>query len=150
MRKLVLLFWLLIPIPLHSAPMLSWPDKIILLTTTDNKASIGEEKRAAKGAAFDYYFVDHSKKILSGFEQAFPKKLIKEPEEVRNQYIAKHFAPQLKAYTPEIMRSEMGIGLVKLFQIKRVPAVIINDKYITYGLSVEQSVNRYIKTRQRN
>ena len=132
-----------------SAQMNSWPTKVVwLTTTTTNDGEVAQAIKASKGAQFDVFYVDYSQKILEHFENSFPSSMLNKPESERNEYVKKNITPRLKAYTPEMMRSEMGIGLAKLYQLKRIPAVVINDKYITYGLSVDESIALYLKTRE--
>lgn len=116
-------------------------NKIVWLTTSSQMATdLDQSQRDAAGKNFHYYAIDEGNSILRHFESEFPSKLNQESESIKNAYLQKHIAPRLKAYAPELMRSEMGASLAKLYKIERIPAVIINDQYITYGLSVGHSI----------
>lgn len=117
------------------------PEKIVWLTTSQQiKTDLPSARRAAKGASFHYFALDESNAIMTHFEEQFPKKMIGEPSDVKNAYLKEHIAPKLKAYSVDIMRSEMGASLAKLYRVDKIPAVVINDKYVTYGMSVKASI----------
>lgn len=118
--------------------------KVILLTTTSiSESEVAKEKKAAGKSQFSYFKLDESQKIQSYFQSAFPRELLDKSEKVKMAYLGKHITPKIKAYAPDIMRSEMGLVLAKMYRIERIPAVIINDKFITYGLSVEDSMKSF-------
>lgn len=119
-------------------------NKIVWLTTSNQIASdLAKSQRDAAGKPFHFYAIDEGLSILKHFESEFPSDLNHEPESVKNAYLHKHIAPKLKAYAPELMRSEMGASLAKLYRVERIPAVVINDQYVTYGLSVGQSIQAF-------
>lgn len=119
-------------------------NKVVWLTTTaTTQAQTLAAQQSAKGAVFHMYFVDHTKKILTHFEESVPKEIKDRSNRERNAYIQQHVAPRIKPFFPELMRSELGLSLAKLYRIERIPAVVINDKYVYYGLSVEHSLRLF-------
>jgi hypothetical protein len=122
-------------------------EKVIWLTTSQmvNESSIGEAKRAAGGSQFQYFLLDESKNIRTYFESQFPKSMLNEPVEVKNAYLKKHIFPRISSYAPELMRSEMGIALSRMYRIDRLPAVIINDQYVSYGLTVSEAMTAFYR-----
>lgn len=118
--------------------------KIVWLTTTEvSQSEIQNAKQAAGGSSFNIFKIDESEKIRSHFESLFPQELLQRTDNEKNAYLEKHIIPKLKAYTPEMMRAEVGVTLAKMYRIERIPAVVINDKYVTYGLSVGESINAF-------
>lgn len=123
------------------AALAKTPHKVIWFTTaTVSQAEITEAKSAAGKAAFYYFKVDESNKIQTYFEQSFPKSLLSASQKEKEDYLVKNINPRIKSYMPEMMRSEMGASLAKMFRLTRIPAVVIDDKYVTYGLTVSESL----------
>ncbi|QFT13413.1 DUF1525 domain-containing protein [Vibrio sp. THAF190c] len=119
-------------------------EKVVWLTTTQvTSEQVQKAQKAASNTNFNYFKVDESEKLRAYFEGQFPKKLNDRPEVEKDAYLNKHIIPRIKAYAPEMMRSEIGITMAKMYRIERIPAVIINDKYVTYGLSVKDSIDMY-------
>lgn len=119
-------------------------NKIVWLTTTSiTQSEIEEAKQAAGRFNFHYFKIDESEKIRAYFESLFPRELLEHSDSEKNAYLAKNITPRIKAYAPEMMRAEMGITLAKMYRIERIPAVVINDKFVTYGVSVSDSVKAF-------
>lgn len=116
-------------------------NKIVWLGTTSQiEFGVDEALIAAANIPLHYFSIDEGSNILRHFERSFPARLYNASEDTKNAYLQKNLAPKLKAYAPELMRSQLGVSLAKLYRIERIPAVIINDKYITYGLNVSESI----------
>ncbi|MGR5296823.1 DUF1525 domain-containing protein [Vibrio mediterranei] len=119
-------------------------NKVVWFTTTvTNQSQELAAKESSKGAVFQLYYVDNTKKILTHFEELVPKELTDRNNRERDAYIQRHIAPKIKPYLPELMRSELGLSLAKLYRIERIPAVVINDKYVFYGLEVEDALRLF-------
>ncbi|WP_428775703.1 DUF1525 domain-containing protein [Vibrio sp.] len=119
-------------------------NKVVWLTTTQAMSSgLDNARKEAGAASFHPFAVDQSKLILTHFQSTFPAKLNKEPESVKMAYLQKNVTPYLKAYSPELLRSQLGISLAKLYQVTRIPAVVINDHYIAYGVSVKEAIDAF-------
>lgn len=124
-------------------------NKVIWLTTSDiSQAEVDGSLRAVGQVPFSYFKVDEGEKIVKYWESQFPADMNSKSEAEKNLYLNQYITPHIKTYMPEIMRSKMGQSLAKFFKIKRIPAVIINDKYVTYGLTVERSIYEFRKEHQ--
>lgn len=120
--------------------------KIVWLTTSAvTQQQIKNAQAASNTATLHYFKVDEEQRILNHFQSIFPKELNTESEQVKNTYLNEHITPHVKTYMPEIMRSKMGVSLAKFYKIKRIPAVVINDEYVTYGLTVAESIAQFNK-----
>lgn len=142
MKKILALYLTLsaVVLPIEAKPI----NKVVWLTTASiTQPEIANARRASGGSEFHYFKLDESEKIRAHFEGMFPKSLRNKTESEKNAYLSNYIVPRLKAYTPEMMRSEMGVTLAKMYRITRIPAVVINDKYITYGLSVKDSIKAF-------
>lgn len=123
--------------------------KVVWLTTTSNvtKSDLEAARSAVGRSEFQYFKLDETKKILTYFENQFPKELLNRSDKEKNDYLAKNIHPRIKAYAADMMRSDMGVVLAKMYRLDRLPAVVINDKYITYGVSVEDSISAFKASR---
>ncbi|EGR4213406.1 DUF1525 domain-containing protein [Vibrio metoecus] len=118
--------------------------KVVLLTTFEESLEKIEDSRDhAITDNFHMFILDESSIVLEHFEKSFPNEFNNYPIHEKENILFQNIVPHLLAYIPEIMKSEMGISLAKLYRIERLPAVIINDRYVTYGLSVQDSVTKY-------
>lgn len=139
--KALIVSILLATLPAHGREPIH---KVVWLTTQSTPTiALTHAKEAAKDVNFYYFVVDEGRNILSHFENQFPEHMANRPENEKLDYLERHITPKIRAYAPELMRSEVGLSLVKLYRIERLPAVVINDKYITYGLSVSDSMDIY-------
>ncbi len=133
---------LLILFAVHSQAQVA--NKVVWLTTAaTSEAQTLAARESSKGAVFQIYFVDHTNQILTHFEESVPKEIKDRSVRERDEYIQRHIAPKIKPYFPELMRSEVGLSLAKLYRIERIPAVIVNDKYVYYGLSVDHALRLF-------
>lgn len=119
--------------------------KVVWLTTTSNVTSraLNDARAAAGRSEFQYFKLDETKKILTYFENQFPQELLSRSDKEKNDYLIKNIHPRIKAYAADMMRSDMGVVLAKMYRLDRLPAVVINDKYITYGATVEESIKAF-------
>lgn len=122
--------------------------KVIVLASADQMpAQLQQARELDKAISFHAFTIDEGYKILSHFERSFPQALLKESEQVKEEYLQKNIVPYVKSYAPEIMRGEFSLSLTKLFKVDRVPAVIINDKYVTYGLTIQKAIGKVKENR---
>nr|PMH64426.1 hypothetical protein BCU62_15335 [Enterovibrio norvegicus] len=115
--------------------------KVVWISTSaDIQHQLAKVTNSLGKAQLHIFSVDESKRILEHFEAQFPEEINSATEIERMAYLNEHITPRLKSYAPELMRSEMGISLAKFYDLERIPAVIINDRYVTYGISVSESI----------
>lgn len=125
------------------------PHKVIWFTTsTASQTEITKAKQAVGRAEFYYFKVDESNKIRTYFENSFPKSLLSASQKEKDAYLEKYVNPRIKSYMPEMMRSEMGASLAKMFRLTHIPAVVIDDAYVTYGMNVSESIKAFEETAQ--
>lgn len=146
---LALLFvWL--PVATHAnAASFITPQSIKVFTTLDTADEIVDlPKRELDNADIDVYFVDRRQDIMGSINSHIPiDDFIEMTEDERYEWGLEYTKKVAPKKTLKIMKSTLGVSYMRMFNIDRVPAVLIDDYYLTYGLPLSESLKMYQKTK---
>lgn len=120
--------------------------KTIKVFTTLAKANeiVDIQKANLPNTKIDVYFIDRKKDIMESLNSNIPtEKFAKWDEEERYEWSQNYLKEIAPKKTLKIMKSTLGVSYMQLFNIHSVPAVLMDDYYLTYGLSITQSIKEY-------
>lgn len=120
--------------------------KNIKIFTTLAKADeiIDLQKSDLPDTTIDVYFVDRKQDILKSMNSHIPIEKFKQwDEDERYQWAKDYVRKMAPKKTLRIMKSTLGVSYMRLFEINRVPAVLMDNYYLTYGLTLSESVRKY-------
>ncbi|MDN2483947.1 hypothetical protein [Vibrio agarivorans] len=94
--------------------------------------------------SYHVFLVDQKQDIMNALNSRFPTKEIEGMTlEQQDRYLKAFIKPFGEAKTVKMLSSHTGVSLMDVFDIDRVPAVLINNEYLTYGYSVSDSIRAY-------
>lgn len=99
------------------------------------------------GVDIEVFFVDRYQDIMDSINSKLPFEQLKSMTEDERLAWAKeniHETAELK--TLRNMKSKLGVAYTRLFDIQRVPAVLLDDYYLTYGMTISESISAYTRT----
>lgn len=127
------------------------PIKIKVFTTLSKADEIIDLQKAdLPNTHIDVFFVDRKQDIMNSLNSHIPAEKFKEwDEDERYAWAQKYIGEIAPKKTFKIMKSSLGVSYMQLFKINRVPAVLMDDYFLTYGLTVDQSIEKYNKQKER-
>jgi hypothetical protein len=144
LRVFILITAALISSIAASAPQDYWPTKIIYFaTSTITESQIRAAKTSAGNASFEVFKVDQSKLVMEKLEQSVPKSILEKPQSELEAYLKANVVPELKENFAEIMSAKVGAGIASMYGVERIPAVVMDGQYITYGATVREAIYKY-------
>lgn len=144
---LALLFvWL--PVATHAnAASFIEPKNVKVFTTLEAADEIVDvQKKELTNTNIDVYFVDRRQDIMGSINSHIPiDDFIEMSEDERYEWGLEYTKQVAPKKTLKIMKSTLGVSYMRMFNIDRVPAILIDDYYLTYGLSLSDSLTQYKK-----
>jgi len=125
----------------------SAPKSMKVFTTLDKASEIIDlQKSDYPNTEMDVYFIDRKQDIIKSMNSHIPTEKFERWDEDQRfawgQRYLKDIAPQK---TLKIMKSTLGVSYMQLFDIQRVPAVLMDNDLITYGMTMTESITSYDK-----
>ncbi|MBD0788040.1 DUF1525 domain-containing protein [Vibrio sp. Y2-5] len=103
-------------------------------------------KKDLPGVNIEVFFVDRYEDIMNSINSNLPLDELKPmSEEQRLEWAKVHMKELAQAKTLKNMKSKLGVSYTRLFDIQKVPAVLMDNYYLTYGMSVSESIDQFIK-----
>ena len=129
-------------------PMAQADPKTIKVFTTLEKADevIDLQKSDMPNTNIEVFFIDRKQDIMNSMNSHIPaEKFEKWDEDQRYAWGKQYVSEMSPKKTLKIMKSTLGVSYMQMFKIDRVPAVLMDDYFVTYGLTVRDSVKRFNK-----
>lgn len=117
--------------------------KVILLTKRTEPANhimLAQTTTDKIGAYFDSFIIDDAKYIQDVIEKSIPSDLKNKSQTDIEAYMQSTVLPKFNAQMGPLMKSKFGLGMAKLYHVDRIPAIVINDKYVYYGDNVSKAI----------
>lgn len=90
--------------------------------------------------AYSVYRIDGINQVEQLMAQDMPT-----GEEEAKAYFNKNYATMMKRFKPLIRNAAEGLNLALRYQLDRIPAVVINQKAVVFGVaSVDQAIAEYL------
>lgn len=123
------------------------PRSIKIFTTLAKADEIIDLQKAdLPNTQIDVFFVDRKQDIISSMNSHIPaEQFLKWDDEERYEWGANYVKEVGPKKTLKIMKSTLGVSYMQMFEISRVPAILMDDYYVTYGQKLTQSVAEYNK-----
>lgn len=119
------------------------PNSIDILVTRSQADSIVDMDRV-RGSHIEIFYVDDKQRIMDAVNNSFPMDLMeKMTEDERAEWAAHNFHDYFVANMPAIQESSIGVSLMQLHKIDRVPAIIFDREYIVIGLPLSKALQEY-------
>ncbi len=127
-----------------AAPQDYWPKTVQYFTDgTQSPRELRVAERLMRDTDYRVYDVTFAAGYLKSLEDMVPEKVWKQGNEVTEAFIRANVLPDVKKNAEKIAESKVGLSLMKVYGLERLPAVVIDGKYTTYGLSVSDSVKQF-------
>jgi hypothetical protein len=144
LRFVIVILAALVSATSQAAPQDYWPSKIIYFTTSaTTESQIRAARTSAGNASFEVFKIDQSKLLMEKLEQSVPKSVLDKPQAELEAYLKANIVPELKDNFAEIMSAKVGAGIASMYGVERIPAVVMDGQYITYGTTVREAIYKY-------
>ncbi|MGR5347494.1 DUF1525 domain-containing protein [Vibrio mediterranei] len=148
MRILLVAIYCFLSYAATAAPQDYWPDRVQYFISEEvSQRDIRIAQRFVRNAEFSIYDLSGVDKVNQDLQNSVPKRVVEQGEKATEAYIKEYVVPMASERVNEVLESKVGIAMAKVYGVERLPAVVLDGKYITYGLSVSDSVKAYQRWR---
>ncbi|USD58513.1 DUF1525 domain-containing protein [Vibrio sp. SCSIO 43155] len=92
----------------------------------------------------EVFVVDHNQKLVDKLNADLPLEELKGMSEQQMvRYVSAFSKPFAERNNMLMMHSATGYSLANLLGVDKVPAIVINDNFVLYGLSISDAIKRY-------
>ncbi|WP_199438344.1 DUF1525 domain-containing protein [Vibrio owensii] len=139
------------PVVVTAAPQDYWPVKVEMFVDGPvNDREMRLAKRTLGDVKFVVYDLAKERAFLAELESSVPDSVVRKGEDAVHAYIEREIKPLVEKNVDVIAESKIGQGLARMYRLDRVPAVVIDSRYVTYGVGVVESVRLFQRASDRD
>ncbi len=130
---------------LYAAPYDYWPNDIKIFVTEEQASEVIDRRiETLAPSKVHAFIVDDNDNILNRINGKFPiEKFRKMTDKERTEWAKKYAVPEVVENIIPIMQSKAGVSLMRMHEIEKLPAVMIDNYYVFYGIPLNDSILRW-------
>lgn len=130
---------------IQAAPYDHWPNDVkIFLTEKQANHILDKPMQQLLPAKVHTFFVDENERLVKEINGSIPMQKLKGmSESQRKEWLIENAVPQVERSIIPIMRSKAGVSFMRMYEMTKLPAILIDNYYVSYGVPVSEAILRW-------